>query len=162
MQGRRLTDLDFLRGASRDAEVQKFRASLRQHDIAWLQIAVDDPLPVRLFQGISDLNGVALGLIQGQRAFLQSLGERPTLQALHDQEVGIALLADVVQSADVRVVQGCNSAGLTLEPLLEIRIGSYMLRQHFDGDGAVKARVSRPVDLPHPPGADQADNLVGA
>ena len=49
--------------------------------------------------------------------------------------------------ADVRVVQGGDGAGLTLESLLEIRITGDMLGQHLDGDGAVEAGVGGLVHL---------------
>ncbi len=61
-------------------------------------------------------------LIERQRALLQPLGQRVALQVLHDQEVDPVLGADVVQRADVRVVQAGDGLRLTLEPLLEVGV----------------------------------------
>ena len=47
----------------------------------------------------------------------------------------------------MRVVQRGDGAGLTLEPLLQVRIVGDMLGQHLDGDGAVQAGVRGLVDL---------------
>ena len=35
-----------------------------------------------------------------------------------------------------------------------------MLGQDLDGDGAVQARITRPIDLAHAPGTQWAENLV--
>ena len=52
------------------------------------------------------------------------------------------------------MVQRGDGAGLTLEPLLEIRIRRDMLWQHLDGDRAVEAGVGGLVDLTHTARAD--------
>ena len=45
----------------------------------------------------------------------EALGERLALEQLHHQVVGVALAADVVERADVRVVERRDRAGLALE-----------------------------------------------
>ncbi len=79
-------------------------------------------LPVRLVQGIRDLDGHRERLIQGQRALLQPLRQRVALQVLHDQEVDPVLGADVIERADVRVVQAGDGLRLALEPLPQIGV----------------------------------------
>ena len=69
------------------------------------------------------------------------------LEILHDQEVRLAFPPNVVERADVRVVQPRDRTGLALEPLLEVRIIGDMLGQHLDGDGAVQAGIGGFVDL---------------
>ena len=105
----------------RQAKIQKLRPRPCQHDVARLQIPVDDPLPVRLVQRIRDLNSNLQCLIQRQRALLQPVGQRLALQVLHDQEVDPVLAADVVEGANVRVIEAGDGLGLALEPLLQIR-----------------------------------------
>ena len=87
--------------------------------------------------------------------------ERP-VEILHDQEVDLTFPANVEERADVRVVQGGDRAGLTLEPLLQIRITRDMRGQHLDGDGAVQAGVGGLVDLPHAPFANAGGDVVRA
>ena len=112
-----------------------------------LQIPVDDPLAVRLVQRIRDLDGDLQRLFQRQRPFLQPLGQRLPVEILHDPEVDPVLRADVMEGADVRVVQGGDGAGFALEPLLQVRVIGDMLGQHLDGNGAVQAGVAGLVDL---------------
>ena len=80
------------------------------------------PLPVRLVQRVRDLDGDRERLIQRQRPLLQPLGQRVALQVLHHQEVDPVLGADVMERADVRVVQTGDGLRLALEPLLQVRV----------------------------------------
>ena len=41
----------------RQAKIEQLRAGLRQHDVARLQISVDDSLSMRLVQGRGDFDG---------------------------------------------------------------------------------------------------------
>ena len=123
-------------------EVEQLRAALGEHDVGGLEIAMDDALPVRLVEGVRDLNRVLQRLIERQRAFLQARRERLPLQILHDQEVNSVLLADVMQCAAVWMIQGGDGAGFALEALAEIGLSSNARGQDFDGDGAIEPRVS--------------------
>jgi hypothetical protein len=53
-----------------------------------------------------------------------------------------------------------DRAGLAIEPLTELRIGCERLRQDFDRDGAIEARVAGTIDLTHPAGAEWRHNFV--
>ena len=83
-------------------------------------------------------------------------------QILHDQEVDPVLLADVMERADVRMVQARDRLGFPLEPLAEIGIVGHMRQEHLDGDGAVQAGVGGLVDLAHAPSAEGRLDFVGA
>ena len=70
--------------------------------------------------------------------------------------------ADVVDRQDVRMVEAARRLGLLLEPAKPIGSGGEAGGQHFDGDVAFQARVTRPIDLAHPPRAERGEDLVGA
>ena len=108
-----------------------------------------DALPVRLVQRVRDLDSDLQRLIQRQRHVLQPLRQRDALQVFHHQEVDPVLGPDVVERANVRMVQAGDGLRLALEPLLQIGVGRDMLGQHLDGDGAVEARVVGRVDDAH-------------
>jgi len=72
------------------------------------------------------------------------------------------MAADVMQRADVRVVQAGDGLRLALEPLLQIGVGGDVLRQDFDGDGAIQSRIPRPVHLSHAPGSDRSEDFIRA
>ena len=81
---------------------------------------------------------------------------------LHDQEVDVPFLADVVERADVRVVEGGDRPGLALEAGTRLGVGGQVVRQHLDGDLAIEPRVPRPVDLTHAARPQGGDDLVGS
>jgi hypothetical protein len=143
------------------AEVQQLRPRLGQHHVAGLEVPVDHTVPVGLVQGVRDLGGVAQGLVQGQGTLLEPVVQRLALQVLQDEVVGAVLVSDVVEDADVGMVQRRNGLGLTLEAQAQVGVLGEMLGQHLDGHGAVEAGVPRPVHLAHPPGPQGAEDLVG-
>jgi hypothetical protein len=96
-----------------------------------------------------------------ERSALQPLLQRFPLQQLHDEEhAAVAGLADVEYRADVRVRQRRNRAGFPLQALPGLRRSGEMRGEHLDGDVPVKTRVARGVDLAHPAGTQDSENLV--
>ena len=69
------------------------------------QIAVDHPAPVRLVQRGCDLGAESERLIEWQRPFPQPAGERFAFDQLHYHVVDAVLLSNVVQHANVGVIQ---------------------------------------------------------
>ena len=121
-----------------------------------------DALPVRLVEGVRNLDSDLQRLIERQRPLLQPLGQRVALEILHDQEVGALVLAHVVQRANVRVIQAGDGLRLALEPLLEVGVCGDMRGEDFDGDGAVQAGVAGFVHLAHAARAEGGEDFVGA
>ena len=72
------------------------------------------------------------------------------------------LLADVVERADVGVIELGDCAGFTIEALAELRIDSERPRQDLDRDEAIQPRVARLVDLAHPARAEGGHDFVGS
>src|SRR5262249_16838106 len=72
------------------------------------------------------------------------------------------LVADVVERADVRVRELRDRLRLSLESLPHLGGRREMLRQHFDRDRALEARVLRLVDLAHPSRSDGGQDFVGS
>jgi hypothetical protein len=78
---------------------------------------MDDPPPMRLVQGVCDLNAAAQRLLERQRPVLQPVRQGLPLQVLHDQVLGFGLAADVVQGANVGVRELRDRLRLALEAL---------------------------------------------
>ena len=77
-----------------------------------------------------------------ERPAEQPLGQRLAVDKLHDEEVDVVVRADVVEVADVRMVEGGDRAGFALEALASFLVAGQLFRQDFDGDQAM-SRVSR-------------------
>ncbi len=112
-------------------------------------------------QSFCDFNSNLQQLRERQRAPAQAIGKRLAVEELHNQEVGAVLRADVVEMADVWMIQRGNGTSFALETLLEFRIGGKMSGENLDGNGAIEARVFRAVDLAHTAGAEWGLNFVG-
>jgi hypothetical protein len=123
---------------------------------------VHDALLVRGGERVGDLDRDLEGPGEGQGALLQSLGEGLAGQVLHDEVHPAALLADVVEGADVGVGDGRDRAGLVLEAGPRHGVGGHVGGQHLERHHALEAGVEGPVDLAHAPGADEPENLVRA
>jgi hypothetical protein len=90
-------------------------------------------------------------LVQRQRASLQPFRESLAFQEFHDQEVGTVLRSNVVELADVRMVQCGDRPCLALHALLQFRRRGKVSGQNFDGYRAVEPGVERTVNFPMPP-----------
>ena len=123
-----------------------------------------------LVQRADDLDGNGQRAVECQattgrmagRGSLEPRRQRFAFQVLHDEVGDAILLADVVQSADVRMIELRDGACLAIETGPELWICSERLRQHFDCDRAIESRVARAIDLAHAAGAEQRDDLVRA
>ena len=99
-----------------------FAPTLRQHDVAGLQIAVDHAAAMRFIESLADVDGVSQDLIDGQRPFAQAIGQGLALQVFHHQVIGAILVADVVERADVGMIHGRDRPRFLVEALFGLRI----------------------------------------
>ena len=97
----------------------------------------------------------------GSGPFASRSRQRLARQVLHHEVGGAVMLADVVQRADVRVVQPGDGLGLALEAGTAVGVGAELGRQDLDGDAAIEAGVAGLVDLAHAARADGGLDLVG-
>ena len=117
---------------------------------------------VRFVQRAGNLRRDLQHLIKRQRTLLQAGVERLAFQILHDEERRAVLFADVVERADVRMVELGNRPRFTIEALAELAIGRQRHSQNFDRDSAIEAGVPRLVDLAHASRAEEALDFVHA
>ncbi len=116
---------------------------------------------VRFVERAGNLSPILKHLRRRQRTFFQSLGQRLSLQVFHDNEINSVVGADIVQRADIGMIQAGNNFGLALEALPPGRVVSKMRGKNLDSHSPVQARVSRPIDFPHSTGAQRSDDLIG-
>ena len=131
---------------------------------------MDQALPVRVIEGAGELDRMAQHLVNRQWTSDQPIGERLALEVLHDQErdrrrvrarcLRVRGLADIVQTADIRMIERCNGAGFTLEPLSPGAVGRELAGQHLDRDRAIETDVSRLVDLAHAAGPEEPEHVI--
>lgn len=130
-----------------EAEVEELDALFCEEDVGWFEVAMGDSFAVGGLECVEDLFGGLDGLVEGKGAF-----ERGAIDELHDQVVG----TDVVELADVGMVEGSYRAGFALEAFGEFGLGD------FDCDGAVETGVAGFVDFAHAAFAEFGEDIVGA
>jgi len=144
-----------------EAEVGHLRqAPRREQDVRRLDVAVDDPRLV----GHAERGGHLLH--HGQRALrrqrplaTQHVRQALAVHKLHRDELEAAVLAHGVDLDDVGMDDCGGVACLAGEALDEGGVAREGPRQHLDGDEAVERGLARLVDRPHPPAAQQLDDL---
>jgi hypothetical protein len=77
---------------------------------------------MRSIEGVGDFDSVLQRLLDQQRPLLQPFGKRLPRQVFHDEEIDVALVADVVKHANVGMIQRSDGSRFTFEPLSRGRI----------------------------------------
>ena len=149
------------RDSFRQSKIHQLGARLGQHDVAGFQIAVDHASAMRLVQSFADLNAELQHLRQRQRAFAQAVGKSFAFEKLHDQIVSSILMANIVQSADVGMIQRRNRPCLALKALPGFGRRE-MRRKNLNRNRAIEAGVARAVNLAHAACTDGGDDFIGA
>jgi hypothetical protein len=75
---------------------------------------------------------------------------RKNLSGGTDQIVDPILVANIVESADVRMAQGRNRVRLAVEPLLGLRVFRKMRGKDLDGNSAIKPCITGAIHFSHP------------
>ena len=86
--------------------------------------------------------------------------QRAALQILHGDEGAAVLLADVMNGADVGMIQGGRGPSLALESAQRLPVASQIVRQELEGDEAMEPGVLRLVDHAHAAAAELLDDAV--
>ena len=76
------------------------------------EIPVDDAVSVCRLKGVRDLDAEAEYLCERQRPAFDTCRQRLTFEQFEHEVLGVVLSADVVQAADVRVIEGRDRLGL--------------------------------------------------
>ena len=86
--------------------------------------------------------------------------ERLAIQKLHGDERLAVVLADLVDRADVRMVQRRRGTRFAPEAFQRLRVAGHFLGQELQGHEAAKVGVLGLVDHTHPAAAELLDDAV--
>ena len=85
-------------------------------------------------RSIRDLNREVENLIRLKRLAEDALLQRLALQELHGNEVLPLMLVDLVDRADVGMIEGGGRLGFPLKPFQCVTVFGYCFRQELQGD----------------------------
>ena len=150
------------RAGARDPEVHHLDAALAVDDhVVRLDVAVDDPVPVREAERREDLARVVDRDPERRRAARdEQLLQRPPLDVLHRDVVRPLRLAAVVDRDDARMREAGGVLRLAAEALDELVVARVPVVEDLDRDAAPELLVVREVDVRHPAGAELPDDQV--
>ena len=135
-------------------------AALGDEYVRRFDVAMDDAFFVRCVERVSHFDAQLQQQIHRQRLAPDTMLERLPLEMLHHNEVPAILLPDLVNRADVRVIQRRRGACFPLKSLQRIWIARQFLGQELQGDVAAEARVLSLVDDSHSAATEFLDDFV--
>ena len=141
------------------SEIEQLDAVARDEHVGRLEIAMDDAARVDRAKRGEHLRRDRYRLGDAERAARQPLGERLAFEQFHREEQVVAILADVVDLADVRMIDARGRARLPPQSLPG-RLVLSETQNHLQRDGALQALVVGLVDDPHPAGAQLSGDPV--
>ena len=143
------------------AEIEDLHlAALGEEHIRGFEVPVNQAARMCRIQRVGKRNRVIDKHGQVQWAARETSVQGLALKQFHDEELTVTFLPDVVDGADVRVIQRGNRSRFTLEPSGGQTIDIRSHREHFDCHVAVQSCVSPSIDFPHAAGADRRDDFV--
>src|SRR5262249_10829003 len=119
-------------------------------NIGWLDVSMDDAFAVSCIERIGDVNGDSEEGFEIEGAASDGVLESFAFQAFHG-DVGAAIFfADVIDCADIRMIERRGGLSLALEADEGLRILGDGVGEKFQCDEAPKAGVFRFEDNAHP------------
>ena len=86
--------------------------------------------------------------------------QRPPIQKLHGNESLLAVFANFVDGANIRMIESGRRTRLPAKAFQCLRVSRQLLGQEFERDEAAKLGVLRLVDHTHPAATKLVDNAV--
>src|SRR5262245_9918498 len=115
---------------------------------------------VRCLQRFGNLLSQRESFIDRERPALQSRGECLAFDEFEDEKSRSAIFLNVMDDADVWMIQRCENLCFALKPGEPDRVVRKCARQHFDRNVTPQLSVSRLINLTHAADADQLEILV--
>ncbi len=133
----------------------------RDHDVGGLDVAVCDALLVSPGEALRHLGGDVDRVINLERSPVNLLLEAFSLVIFHHNEhPPLRGLVDVMDDADVGVLERGGGLGFVNKPLFGLRIVREFRGEEFEGNEAVELEVPGFVDNAHTASAQVLENLV--
>ena len=134
--------------------------AIGHENVRRLDVAVHDPFRVRGVQRIGNLHSHIQQRIGGHRLSADLMLQRLSFQKFHRQEGLAVRFLDVVNRADVRVVESGGGARFSLEPLQRLAVFRKFFRQKLQRDQPAEFCVLGLIDHAHAAAAEFVHDVV--
>ena len=123
---------------------------------------MDDTSLVTCFESRRNLPRDGERFLDRDRAFLDSLCQRRSLDQLEDERLHPVRFLESMDARDVRMIQRREELGFTLEPRESSFVVHERLGKDFDRHVSLELLVTSAVHLAHAAFADWGEDLTGA
>jgi len=145
----------------RQAEIQNFcMTAVGDENIRGLDVAVHDAFGVGRIQAFGDVDANFEQPFELESATGNQVLESGTFHVLHDDEGAAVVLLNIVDGADVGMIQRGSRAGFALEAFQGLRIFGDVIRQELERHEAPQFGVLGFVHYAHATTAEFFDNPV--
>src|ERR1700741_4711919 len=114
-------------------------AAASDEKIRGLDVAMDDSLRMGGVESIGNFDGKIEKAIEFHGLAGDYMLERRAVEEFHGDEGFAVFLADVVDGADARMIEGRCGLSLALEAAEGLRIAGHFVRKKFQGNETVQA-----------------------
>jgi len=135
-------------------------AALRNKNVRRLDVAVQDPFGMSSIERVGNLDCQTKQNIGFDRPARDAMLERDAIEKLHDQEGMPILLSDLMNSADIRMIERRSGLRLALKTRQSLRVFDNVVGQKFQGDETMKGNVLSLVNHAHAAAAEFFDDAV--
>jgi hypothetical protein len=135
-------------------------AAFRQEDVPRLDVAVNNALRVCRIEGVGNFNPDVQQSLHVHWTARDEVFQCLSIEELHGDEGPAPVLTNIVDCANIRVVQCRGGLGLPLEAGQGLRIAGDIVGQEFQGNETVKPSVFGFVNHPHATTAQFLDDAV--
>lgn len=148
----------------RQTHVNELRSSLGcDDDVRWFDVAMDDFAAAGVIECGAELVEVLERVGERERArVIDVIAEVLAFDKLKDDVVPAAIFADVVNAADVLVIEPRGRLSFVLKTAECVFVARLIRRKYFDRDGPIERRVVGAKYSPHSAAADKIHERIMA
>jgi hypothetical protein len=143
------------------AEIENFGvAAIGDEKICGLDVTMDDAFGMRSVERVGNLDAEIKQRFHIERTAVNAVFQRHAFEKFHDDEGASIVLADLVDGADIGMIQRGRGAGFAAETFERLRITDEIFGKEFDGDEAAEFGVFGFVDDTHASAAEFFNDAV--
>lgn len=121
---------------------------------------MNDAFRVRSLEAVEDLGGNVEETVERERALFDLFAEGEAVEKLHGDKNMVVVVVDLINGANIGVVEGGSGAGFTEEAIAHLGIVSNFGRKEFESGETLEAGVFGFIDDAHAALSDALEDAV--
>src|SRR6185437_3625399 len=148
-------------GLFSQAEIEDFGVSpLGNENVGGFDVSMNDASAMRRVEGVSDFDRDVENLLERKGSVTDALLESRAVEKFHGEETALAVAANFINRADVRMIERGSGAGFAAKAFECVSVADEIIGKKFKRDEAAEVCVLSLVDNTHAPAADFFNNAV--